>query len=611
MILKFQQGGASLPPLVSYQPVTVTGGGASSSDVATTSSKSSDLTDKDLLQMLEKLDGLPSDMQVLTQTLKNFYIDQQYDPMPNTSSITSRYLQVLNDLKVANFNKKEYDAAFEIVSKNGSINEYAINERGQLYCINDKGDFKLLSLEQLQNSESYTPLTNSELLYYRAQVPEMANQNGILKVVQNGISIESITKLINQAVTMLGSTSKQDEGYIRSDAKRLISGLQDYIKAANNSQGYNASIDSLYKTNMLSKSYAEQASLAINYIWDTLPINAKTLLRTKTKNGTNEEAKELIGSLILSRTSSTQNFSVDMETIQGKSTKGNSGSAGEVDNDPVKAFILGKGYSQPISINLGNSYTHTVNGRYGILVDKSGNAIGANSTLEDVSKSAYAGVLDMNSATFGGIKLNTNQGRKILLDSADIIGMDLPIDQEAREANGIIRPDLNLLVRMEQADSEIRDNNITDPEEINEIYHKYDLPEKFKNEDGSYNLNTLNYQRFARISGVVEESALPEDVDLNETVEAITDDAFRTSIEEVLQSKDKNYSMSGGVFGWGATELYRGAIYIPVREDLIAASLGSGDYYSLPGKDATQTQKDWAQAQKVNNYVKPPSLGVQ
>ena len=124
MIIKFQQGGAALPPLVSYQPVTVTGG--ATSGAATQSSKKasgSDLTDKDLLEMLEKLDGLPSDMAVLTKTLQNFYIDQQYSPFPNTSNIASRYIQALNDMKVANFNKKEYDAAFELVSKNGGINE--------------------------------------------------------------------------------------------------------------------------------------------------------------------------------------------------------------------------------------------------------------------------------------------------------------------------------------------------------------------------------------------------------------------------------------------------------------------------------------------------------
>jgi hypothetical protein len=61
----------------------------------------------------------------------------------------------------------------------------------------------------------------------------------------------------------------------------------------------------------------------------------------------------------------------------------------------------------------------------------------------------------------------------------------------------------------------------------------------------------------------------------------------------------------------GVDEVFRGAIYIPVREDLIAASLGSGDYYELEGTaDATEIEEKWDQTQKIQGYVKPPSLGT-
>ena len=63
MIFKFQQGGSAIPPLVSYEPATVTDSGTPEIDSTAESSKeSSDLTDKDLLKMLKDLDGLPNDM---------------------------------------------------------------------------------------------------------------------------------------------------------------------------------------------------------------------------------------------------------------------------------------------------------------------------------------------------------------------------------------------------------------------------------------------------------------------------------------------------------------------------------------------------------------------
>jgi len=70
--------------------------GTAAGEAISSSSKSSgsesDLTDKDLLKMMEKLEGLPNDMQAVTSLLQGFYIDQQYSPFPNTTNIASRYL---------------------------------------------------------------------------------------------------------------------------------------------------------------------------------------------------------------------------------------------------------------------------------------------------------------------------------------------------------------------------------------------------------------------------------------------------------------------------------------------------------------------------------------
>jgi hypothetical protein len=99
-------------------------------------------------------------------------------------------------MRTANFNRKQYDEAYEIVSKNGGINELAVNEKGQLICVNEKGDFKYIRPEQLSQTEGYQPVTNSELLRLRAYSPELANDNRILGVVANGIGIEGVTKYI-------------------------------------------------------------------------------------------------------------------------------------------------------------------------------------------------------------------------------------------------------------------------------------------------------------------------------------------------------------------------------------------------------------------------------
>jgi hypothetical protein len=65
MILKFQQGGIAIPPLVSYTPVVVTQGSTTSGEEVAAkgdgSGSKEDLTDKDILKMLEKLNALPNE----------------------------------------------------------------------------------------------------------------------------------------------------------------------------------------------------------------------------------------------------------------------------------------------------------------------------------------------------------------------------------------------------------------------------------------------------------------------------------------------------------------------------------------------------------------------
>jgi hypothetical protein len=134
-------------------------------------------------------------------------------------------------MRTANFNRKQYDEAYEIVSKNGGINELAVNEKGQLICVNEKGDFKYIRPEQLSQTEGYQPVTNSELLRLRAYSPELAGDNRILGVVANGIGIEGVTKYSQEFINKLGTSEQSKQGYISTQQGQIISGLETLVSA--------------------------------------------------------------------------------------------------------------------------------------------------------------------------------------------------------------------------------------------------------------------------------------------------------------------------------------------------------------------------------------------
>lgn len=584
MIIKFQQGGAALPPLVSYQPVTVTGGATAGAATQTSKEASgSDLTDKDLLEMLEKLDGLPSDMAVLTKTLQNFYIDQQYSPFPNTSNIASRYIQALNDMKVANFNKKEYDAAFELVSKNGGINEFAINERGQIYCINNKGDFKLLNAEQLKTNSEYTPLTNSELLYYRAQSPDMANKNNILKVVKNGIGIETVTKTITDIISKLGTTQKTEEGYGKVKAGQIVSGMNDFMQAVKqaSTEKHNGTIHDLYKYKYLTKDQSEQANQAMTYIYSTLPENMKSLLKIKSGKFSDEGAKELMQTLVAAQIDNTKDFTLDLEG--GPTAKSNAKSNGTTkDGTDLKTSLplnvqkgIG-GYIQPMIVDRGDGTEMNITGTYyQQLKTPEGKTI-TNTSLESMlaDSGLQSIVKNINNITFGDQKLTNEQLANITYNNTGVIRANLPVNED-----GSVRLDILEDFQKAEAEVELLGKNAS-TEAVANIYKEYGLDDLL-NHDGS-----LNKKRFAPF--IVTEGYTTEN-------NGITNSSYvykvKNPTEQQIDLIKKSLTIGTGkdkevpdidTFSWynpfdwfGVEDIYRAAIYIPINNNVNSAVYGA------------------------------------
>lgn len=609
MILKYQQGGSAVPPLVSYQPVTVTGGRQEAP--VENDQENANLTDKDLLTMLEKLDGLPSDMAVLTQTLQNFYIDQQYDQFPNTSNIASRYLQALSQMKEANFNKKEYDDAFQTVSKNGGINELAITDRGQLFCVNSEGDFQLMTLSELKSNSDYNPLTNSELLYYRAQLPQLANNNEFLKVVKNGIGMESVTKMIQDSIGNLGTTSESNEGFARSQASQLLNGLQDFINAQQQSGSYNASVDDLYKGKLLTKNQAMQAKAALSYIYNTLPINAKTLLKTKTQSGTDKEAEELVWTLISSKLSSTTDFQLDLDDSNSSSSKSNQ--KGDLDADLILSIQAGDGgHDSVYTLNNKDSVGMTVKGTaYEQIKDTQGNHIGRTSVENLLNDSGLRSIINAdNGIYFGNQRVNLDSLLNIAYDGKGLLRVNLPVRSDGS-------PNFDLLEEYSKAESEFLLSSQTDEDRLR-IFgdtEKYPGLTSLITQTGE-----LDYSKFAPfivVSGMTTDNM----VDIDESNKFVTEVKQTPELVKQLKTSlsigsgkniqypdiDEYGIMEAITFGLNDYDhIMKGNIYIPINMNKRAAALGGNQ--SIDTTTGQMLEKEYQQRDIAFQKLDPSIL---
>lgn len=609
MILKYQQGGSAVPPLVSYQPVTVTGGRQEAP--VENDQENANLTDKDLLTMLEKLDGLPSDMAVLTQTLQNFYIDQQYDQFPNTSNIASRYLQALSQMKEANFNKKEYDDAFQTVSKNGGINELAITDRGQLFCVNSEGDFQLMTLSELKSNPDYNPLTNSELLYYRAQLPQLANNNEFLKVVKNGIGMESVTKMIQDSIGNLGTTSESNEGFARSQASQLLNGLQDFINAQQQSGSYNASVDDLYKGKLLTKNQAMQAKAALSYIYNTLPINAKTLLKTKTQSGTDKEAEELVWTLISSKLSSTTDFQLDLDDSNSSSSKSNQ--KGDLDADLILSIQAGDGgHDSVYTLNNKDSVGMTVKGTaYEQIKDTQGNHIGRTSVENLLNDSGLRSIINAdNGIYFGNQRVDLDSLLNIAYDGKGLLRVNLPVRSDGS-------PNFDLLEEYSKAESEFLLSSQTDEDRLR-IFgdtEKYPGLTSLITQTGE-----LDYSKFAPfivVSGMTTDNM----VDIDESNKFVTEVKQTPELVKQLKTSlsigsgkniqypdiDEYGIMEAITFGLNDYDhIMKGNIYIPINMNKRAAALGGNQ--SIDTTTGQMLEKEYQQRDIAFQKLDPSIL---
>ena len=605
MILKFQQGGVAAPPLVSYQPVMspaqeTTG----TADTTSKKTETTDLTDKDLLTMLEKLQGLPSDMTSLVNTLQNFYIDRQYSPFPNTSNIASRYLQTLFQMQTANFNKKEYDNAFDTVSKNGGINEIAINDRGQIFCMNNEGDFKLLTVDQLKSNSEYQPLTNSDLLNFRAYSPQLAYNNDILKVVKNGIGMETVTKMIQDNISNLGTSTESSEGYAKMKSQQLITGLQDFMNAQEQSGNYDATVDNLYKSKLLTKNQAMQSQQALAYIYKTLPENAKTLLKTKTQNGTDSEAIELVSALVNSKLNYSREFSLDLDKEASNSSADKTVKDKSQNMTLATMIQMDKGTPTKIPIVPGTSDIMISDATMYPVTKHNGDSVGVTS-LDSVAKdSAITGLFDFSQVTFGDQMVEMGGLQNIVVDGSSLYKAYLPIDQE-KAAKGIITPNLTQLAQLELARNKIKETGATTPEEINNIYTEYGLPPLYISEEEFTNY----YRPFGIMNGAALSDAFsdPQSARVGSPMlEEITNENDINNYWNILKGTNSKETFdSKGLlnkFGFGDyQQMFKGLVFLPLKtNDLNYGNMVGGE--KLTENQVMQNQIKYQQEQRIKTY---------
>lgn len=609
MIFKFQQGGTT-PPFVAYQPVIVSDKRTTATQEealaakATKDSASGKLTSKDLYTMLkEKLKGLPSDVNIAMNQLQQLEQLTQMDFDGSfTQNIESKYLSTLQTMNNLSFSREQYDKAMETVKSNGGLNEAAIDQYGQVYVTNGK-DFKLMSPEEAKQS-GWTMVTNQDLLYMRANDANLAGNDKILNVVNNGIGISQVTKMIQDSIGNLGTNSNSETAYATTQGGQLIQGLNDFIKAAQETGQYDASVEDLYKAQIINKTQAQQAQQAISYIYQALPENAKALLKTRTKGGTDKEALGLVSQLVLSKTSEDRQFTVDLEGGPTKKSVSKDANAGSKDDMKTSLPLqimqdMGESDVAPVTIDKGDGIQMSVYGSFfSAVTDKKGDTI-TNTSLQNML--AQSGLQDIvknvRNITFGDQKLTPEQLSKITYNNTGVVRAELPVNED-----GTVK--LSVLDDFNAAMNEIKGLGNASREQVEAIKAKYHLDQYLK-DDGTP--NPKHTAPFILTEGYTTEKNGIEDTTYVKHIKNPTDDQIQLIKDSLTMGTGKDAKVPDidtfdwyNPFDWFGTEnIYKATIYIPISNNVGAAIRGGNQ--NLDYNEALKYEMKYRNFQKMND----------
>lgn len=589
------------------------------------------LTEKDLFELVSKVNGLPNDTRALVSSLQNMFQMQQITGTSDVSDLASTYLSNLYQIKIASYNKKEYDKAYAEVTKKGGLNEYAITASGQVIVMDENDNLKQISVSELLKSTSkYRPLTNSNLLYLRAYQPEYINNNQILNTVANGIGMEQVDKMIREKLSSLGTSESVRSGYSVKSDSYIAQGLNvlSQVESAAVAGQTGMTLDGMYKNKIITKDQKQQAEAALQYIYNTLPDNAKTLLSIKAGNAANPQAgaQAVILQLITSRMSQTNSSETTWEgTLEQvtKTGKGGKGSgegdglgSGDIKTDPYLLMSRSVGgESSSITINKGTNYEMSVNGTlYSSLPGQDGKPIGQTS-LRNALLSGLQGVItDPNAITFGNISLTSADFDNVMFDGS--AGGTLAILPTKQSINGTKMVDLEALDRWEAANKQLREmgiNSVDDPnhqQEIIQVLYQNQLEKLVNVTSGSVDYSALG--QFMIVDGYAVDNSSKNKFKDSSFVTRVDDTSEEIPLIERALSTDKdqsNYKIDiDNWYDWNGHDIvYKGSIYIPITSNQLKALTASGQHV----KEGPAIQKEYEhQMLQKRLQARQPKLGI-
>ena len=595
-IPKLQQGGAALP-FVSWTPVPDTPYSAAVASTTATKEKKEALKVEDVIpkEMIEALKqkGLPSDMSVFTESIMSLFNDPVYKMTGqlNPSTLSTRYLSIINKINNIAFNKELYDKSIDRLQQNGGLYDIALSNTGKM-IVQDLEDGQITQVspdEYYKKLGSYKAISNGDLAHIRAYSPSMAFSSDVFSVLNNGMGQETLQKYINSAISNLGSTSNDVEGYTKVQKNRIQNGLSELV----NNDTVAAAIvqDGVYKLTHEQQSNVEQAQEALKYLYTSLPMAAKNYLRAKAaEQGINpdEAIEKILVPFVSSKFKQTRTIKSDYD----KQASDASGSGGNSDKNTIKIDqqdqiyegVRSSGSSENIRVNTGSNHEFRLPAVHiNVLKTLNQEEITGSERMDKVLQNSTLSAGNQGNMWFGGKKLSPKDTNKLIYDpEAGLNAAYVPIKDDGS-------PDFDALETITKVQEDIKRTPGMSEQEKRQKFKDKDIEQYYdlyKDEKSLYNSNKVKLFYMVNAVGISDDFDNPYVVDQSDDYDSYFD--YMNRIINSDAKKGSEVDLNGTWFlsigNLGRDNIYKGTFYIEAP-NAMEAKATTGSIY-VPKSDS-------------------------
>ena len=587
-IPKLQQGGAALP-FVSWTPVPDTPYSAATSSFVSQEKKKEALKVEDVIpkEMIEALKqkGLPSDMTVFTESIMSLFNDPVYKitGQLNPATLSTRYLSIVNKMNNIAFNKELYDKSIDRLQQNGGLYDIAVSNTGRMIVQNlEDGQITQVSPDEYYKKlGSYKAISNGDLAHIRAYNPSMAFSSDVFFVLNNGMGQETLQKYINSAISNLGSTSNNIEGYTKVQKDRIQNGLSELV----NNDIVAAAIvqDGVYKLTHEQQSNVEQAQEALKYLYTSLPMAAKNYLRAKAAEqgiDPDEAAEKILVPFISSKFNSSRTIKFDYDK-QASDASGSDKSLTPITQIQEGYMGWNSGAKRNFVFNPGSGYQFSTDVTHlDALKTLDQKGVVKSGRLDEILSNSTLAAGDKNSIYFGSKKVNQEDLAKIIYK--DDGGLNFARLPYVYGEDGSIMPDFDAITKIEEIEGTV-DPNIT-PQQKRELYKKAGIenwygiaehPEQFEKAGRTAMFMIVNAMAINAENSNFENPYV-EKKDSNY-------DYYLKYINRVINEntdKDGKIDLNDGWFSWSRDGIYSGTLYIAANNNPMSPQSIVGEVYT-------------------------------